>query len=126
MTIPDSEVKPKKPRRRLTVKYKLGILKQAKACKKKGELGALLRREGLYSSALTRWLKQYQEGAFKDHQEKKRGKKAKAVNPLEKKVKQLEKEKKQLEKKLHQAEKIIEFQKKIAELLDQGTSVMSR
>ncbi len=124
MVIPETEVKPKKPRRRLTVKYKLEILKQAKACKE-GELGALLRKEGLYYSAVIRWRKQYKQGAFKDQQEKKKGRKAKAVNPLEKKVKQLEKEKEELEKKLRQAEKIIEFQKKIAELLDQSTLAMS-
>ena len=115
--IPDSEVKSKKPRKRYTVKYKLEILKKVDECKK-GEIGALLRREGLYYLTLSRWRKQYKEGKLEGLKGKKEGRKKKQINPLEKKVKQLEKENKKLEKKLNHAEKIIDFQKKIAELME--------
>jgi hypothetical protein len=52
---PDPEVLEAKPRRRFTVKYKLSILAEVDACTKPGEIGALLRREGLYSSNIRTW-----------------------------------------------------------------------
>ena len=113
---PDVEVKPKKPRRRLTAAYKLRVLKEADKCEGPGEVGALLRREGLYSSSLSVWRKQRAQGALGALSEK-RGRKTKEVNPLEKENAQLKREKAKLESKLKQAEAIIEAQKKISEIL---------
>src|SRR3990172_3396031 len=62
-TAPDPEVPAKVQRRRFSAEYRLRILKQSDACKQPGELGALLRREGLYSSLLTNWRRQREEGA---------------------------------------------------------------
>jgi len=97
-------------RRRFTTKYKLEILRKADACSKPGEVGALLRREGLYSSLLATWRRQRQEGLTP----KKRGRKALAVDP---RVKKLERENARLMRKLKQADAIIAFQKKVHELL---------
>ena len=65
-TDPDPEVPAKAQRRRFPAEYRLRILTQADACKKPGELGALLRREGLYSSLLTNWRRQREQGALQD------------------------------------------------------------
>ena len=65
-TAPAPEVSAKAQRRRFTAEYRLRILKQADACKRPGELGALLRREGLYSSHLANWRRQREQGALRD------------------------------------------------------------
>ena len=61
---PDPEVPEKARRRKFTAKYKLKILEQADRCSEPGEIGALLRREGLYSSLLSRWREQRDAGAL--------------------------------------------------------------
>ncbi len=114
---PDPEVPEKKPRRRFTAKYKLRVLAEADSCTKSGQLGALLRREGLYSSNLTTWRRQRDEGLLHALSPKKRGPKKKEQNPLAKKVAQLERENRRLHKKLHHADLIIEAQKKMSEIL---------
>ena len=114
---PDPEVLETKPRRRFTAKYKLSILAEVDACTKPGEIGALLRREGLYSSNIHAWQRQLREGALKGLSPKKRGRKKDEVNPLAKRVAELERDNTQLAKKLKQAETIIEVQKKISEIL---------
>ena len=114
---PDPEVPEKKPRRRFTAKYKLRILDQADACSKPGELGALLRREGLYSSNLATWRRQHDQGLLALMAPKKRGRKAKEKNPLAHQVAKLEKENWRLQQKLRKAEIIIEAQKKISQIL---------
>jgi transposase-like protein len=114
---PDPEVPEKKPRRKFTAKYKLRILAQADACTQPGQIGALLRREGLYSSNLTTWRKQKAQGILQAMTPKKRGRKRKAKNPLADRVAQLEKENRRLQDKLKKAETIIEVQKKISEIL---------
>lgn len=114
---PDPEVPETKPRRRFTAKYKLRILEEADACTQIGQIGALLRREGLYSSNLTTWRRQRDDGQLKGLSPKKRGRKAKAVNPLAKRVAELERETQQLREKLRKAEIIIEVQKKMSEIL---------
>lgn len=114
---PDSEVLETKPRRRFTAKYKLSILAEVDACTKPGEIGALLRREGLYSSNIRTWQRQLQEGALKGLSPKKRGRKKHDINPLAKRVAELERDNTKLAKKLKQAETIIEVQKKISEIL---------
>jgi transposase-like protein len=101
-------------RRTFTAEYRLRILKQADACRKPGEVGALLRREGLYSSLLVNWRRQREQGALQDLRGRRRGPKPRAVDP---RVKQLEAENRKLQRKLARAETIITLQKKIAELL---------
>ena len=111
---PDPEVVAKPKRRRFTAEYRLKVLRQADACKAPGELGALLRREGLYSSLLSTWRRQREQGALAVLRARKRGPKAKAVDP---RVKELEKQNARLRRKLKQAEMIIEVQKKVHEIL---------
>ena len=118
--VPDPEVKATKPRRRFTAKYKLGILAEIDACTSKGQIGAILRREGLYSSNLTTWRRQREEGILNGLSPRKRGRKAKEINPLAKRVAELERENRKLDKKLKQAEIIIEVQKKISQMLNLG------
>lgn len=107
---PDPEVPARHARRRFTTTYKLEILRRAEACTRAGELGALLRKEGLYSSHLTTWRQQRVAGL----RSKTRGRKATAVDP---RVKKLEQENRRLTSRLAQADAIIAFQKKVSELL---------
>jgi len=111
---PDPEVPAKTQRRRFTAEYRLRILKQADACKKPGELGALLRREGLYSSLLTNWRRQREHGALQGMRGRRRGPKPRPTDP---RVTQLEAENRRLQRKLQRAETIITLQKKVAEIL---------
>lgn len=117
MSPPDPEVSENKPRRKFTAQYKLRILEKADACTQPGEIGALLRREGLYHSNLTTWRKQRQKGQLDALSAKKRGRKEKQKNPLAPRLAQLERDNERLRKKLKQAETIIEVQKKISEIL---------
>ena len=112
--IPDPEVPTKATRRRFTSEYKRRILKEADAC---ADLGALLRREGLYSSNLNTWRKQRERGVLKALAPKKRGRKETVRNPLAAENEKLQKENKRLTKRLKQAELIIDFQKKVAQML---------
>ena len=114
---PDPEVPEKRPRRKFTAKYKLRILAEADVCTQPGQMGALLRREGLYSSNLTTWRQQREKGILQAMAPKKRGRKQKVKNPLVKKVAQLEKENRRLQQKLKKADLIIEAQKKMSEIL---------
>jgi transposase len=114
---PDPEVLEKKPRRRFTAKYKLRILAEVDTCTNPGDIGALLRREGLYYSNIYTWQRQKEKGALKGLTPKKRGRKKHEVNPLAKRVAELERDNTKLAKKLKQAETIIEVQKKISEIL---------
>jgi transposase-like protein len=111
--VPDPEVPEKALRRRFTPAYKLRILKEAQQCTKPGQLGALLRREGLYSSNLTLWRRQMQEGLVP----KKRGPVAHKTDPRTRRIAELERDNEKLARKLKQAELIIEVQKKVADLL---------
>jgi transposase len=114
LVAPDPEVAERAKRRRFTAEYKLRILREADACKGDGDLGALLRREGLYSSHLATWRRQRDEIAKAGLKARKRGPKSKAVDP---RVKQLERENLRLKRRLEQAETIIDFQKKLSKLL---------
>jgi len=107
---PDSEVPARHVRRRFTTAYKLAILRQAEACTRHGELGALLRKEGLYSSHLVTWRQQREAGLTP----KTRGRKATAVDPQ---LKKLEQENRRLTTRLQKAEALLAFQKKVSELL---------
>lgn len=114
--VADPEVSEVVKRRKHTASYKLRILKEADACTEQGQIGALLRREGLYHSNLTSWRKQRDEGSLQSLSCK-RGRKKKSVHPLTRKVEELEREVKHLRIKLNQAEMIIDVQKKISEIL---------
>ena len=111
---PDPEVTERAKRRRFTAEYKLRILRKADACKGDGDVGALLRREGLYSSQLAAWRRQRDEIAKAGLKARKRGPKGKAVDP---RIKQLERENVRLKRRLEEAETIIDFQKKLSKLL---------
>jgi transposase-like protein len=111
---PDPEVPERAKRRQFSAEYKLRILREADACKGSGEIGALLRREGLYSSHLVLWRRQRETRALAGMRGRKRGPKPKEVDP---RVKQLERENVRLQRRLKQAETIIEIQKKVAGML---------
>ena len=111
---PSPEVLEKPVRRRFTAEYKRRILAEADACTEPGMLGGLLRREGLYSSHLTTWRRQRDEGALAGLTPKRRGRKAKPKNPLADEVARLQRENQRLQEKLRQAELIIDVQKKVA------------
>lgn len=112
---PDPEVVDKPVRRRFTSGYKLRIVEEADRCTDPGEVGRLLRREGLYTSHLSAWRKAARTGSLKALSEK-RGRKSRR-HPLEEKVRKLEREKAQLEKELKKAHLIIDVQGKVAGLL---------
>ena len=111
-TAPSPEVFEKPVRRRFTVEYKAKILAEADVCTEAGQLGELLRREGLYSSHLTTWRRQRDEGVLAGLTPKRRGRKAKPKNPLADEVARLQRENKRLQEQLRQAELIIDVQKK--------------
>jgi transposase-like protein len=114
---PDPEVPEAKSRRKFTAAYKLRILKEVDLCSEPGQLGIILRQEGLYYSNLTTWKRQREDGILQGISPKKRGRKKKAINPLSQRVAQLEKENRRLQQKLKRAETIIDAQKKISEIL---------
>ncbi len=113
---PDPEVVDKPSRRRFTPAYKQRMVEEADRCTEFGEVGRLLRREGLYSSHLTTWRKAARSGSLKALS-KKRGRKPSERNPLEGKLRKLERENARLEKELHKAHLIIDVQGKVAGLL---------
>ena len=113
---PDPEVTDKPVRRKFTAEYKLKILAEADKCTEHGQIGALLRREGLYSSHLSSWRRKRMEGTLVSLSPGKRGPKVEK-NPLDAKVAQLERENERLKGKLKQAETIIDVQKKVSGLL---------
>jgi len=114
--VPDSEVIARPRRRSFTAEYKRSILDQADAAQDSGSIGALLRREGLYSSHLTTWKRQRQKGEIDALTPQKRGPKV-VVSPLVKKNREQEAVIARLTKKLKNAELIIAVQKKVAALL---------
>jgi transposase-like protein len=115
--VPDPEVIPVAERRQFKAEYKLRILEEADQCTEPGELGALLRREGLYSSYLSRWRRAREQGLLRALSPKKRGRKRTGDPELEKEVAVLRRENARLQKKLETAETIIAVQKKLSHLL---------
>ncbi len=111
------EVTAKPTRRRYTAEYKHRILREAETCTRQGELGVLLRREGLYSSNLTVWRKQRERREIEGLSQKKRGPLPKEKNPLAAKVATLERENRQLRARSERAEGLVELQKKVSEIL---------
>lgn len=115
---PDPEVTPRASRRTISAAYKARILAEADACTERGEIGALLRREGLYSSHLSNWRRQREASDRQSLTDKKRGRKP-SLGPKEAEIAKLEQENARLQKQLAQAELIIAAQKKLAEALEQ-------
>jgi len=112
--VPDPEVVPGAKRRHFSAKYKLRILTEADQCSGRGEIGALLRREGLYSSHLTSWRRQRDRGQLAGLTPKKRGRKP---DPQAAELARLQRENARLKARLEQAETIIEVQKKLSQML---------
>lgn len=115
--VPDPEVPEKAVRRRFTAEYKLRILREAEGGETPGAVGALLRREGLYSSHLTTWRQQRDQGALEALSPRTRGRRAAAAQPLVRRIAELERELARLHERLRQAEAIIAAQKKLSEIL---------
>jgi transposase len=115
--IPDTAVLEKPVRRRFTAEYKLRILQEAERSTASGQLGAMLRREGLYSSLLSTWRRQRDEGTLAGLTPKRRGRKASPDAPVIAENDRLRRENQRLTAKLRQAETIIEVQKKLSEIL---------
>ena len=116
-TQPNPEVKSTKKRRKLTANYKLWVVQEADKCSRPGEIGGLLRREGLYSSQLAAWRRQREAGELAGLKAQPRGRKT-AVSEPEKEVARLKRENEQLKERLRRADLIIEAQKKLNQLLD--------
>ena len=113
----ETEVMAKAARRRFSAAEKLRVLKEADRCMKSGELGALLRREGLYSSHLATWREARRRGELAGLTPRPRGPKAKPVDPRDKKLIELERENGRLQARLERAEGLIAVQKKVAQIL---------
>jgi transposase-like protein len=113
----DPQVVEKAQRRQFSAAYKLRILQETDACDA-GQVGAILRREGLYSSHLSLWRRQRQAGQLAALGDHKRGRPAVELNPLSAEVEALRRENALLGQRLEQAERIIEVQKKISMLLE--------
>ena len=111
------EVMAKATRRRFSAEYKLKVLREAEACTRPGEIGALLRREGLYFSNVKTWRAQRRTGELGGLTPKKRGPAPKAKNPLVAKVAALEREVTRQTARAERAEALVELQKKVSEIL---------
>lgn len=112
--LPDPEVVARAERRHFTAGYKLRILQEADACHQPGAVGALLRREGLYSSHLTTWREQRRRGELQGLTPAKRGRKP---DPQAAEIAQLRRENERLQAQLERAELVIDVQKKVSHLL---------
>ena len=106
--VPDTEVSLKKKRRRFSNEFKLKILKEIEESTKPGQIGAILRREGIYSSNITKWREQLEQGKLNK----------KVNNKHQKKIAELSRQNRKLQRELNQAKLIIEAQKKISEILE--------
>ncbi len=111
------QVAAKPKRRTYTVEYKRRLLKEADACATPGAVGALLRREGLYSSHLVVWRRARRRGELAALTPKKRGRKPTPVDPRDRKIAELERQLVQMTGRAERAEALVELQKKLAALL---------
>ncbi len=115
--VPEPEVEEKATRRRFSAEYKLQVLREIESCPE-GGIGAILRREGLYSSHIITWRKQRDQGMLSGLAPKKRGPKTKKrKDPIALENAKLRREAERLKQRLEQAEKIIAVQKKVSEIL---------
>ena len=118
--VSDPEVVPMAERRRFTAEEKLRIVEEADHCTEPGEIGALLRREGIYSSYLSRWRQARDLGQLTALSPQQRGPKRATDVALAREVARLRREKERLQDRLERAETIIEVQKKLSQLLGQS------
>jgi transposase len=116
-SLTEVEVVAKAERRRFTAEYKLKFLREADRCKQPGEIGALLRREGLYWSNLTNWRKQRERGELAGLSVKQRGPQRPEKSPLAERVRELERDNARLKRRAERAEGLVELQKKVSEIL---------
>jgi transposase-like protein len=114
--VPDPEVVATARRRHFSAEEKLRILEEADACEQ-GEIGALVRREGIYTSYLSRWRRERDRGQLEGLGPKKRGRASRPDKALAEENERLRRENKRLKERLAQAETIIEVQKKVSQLL---------
>ena len=115
--IPDPEVAAKPTRRRFTAEYKLRILREAESQRGLGAIGALLRREGLYSTHLSAWRRERDRGALETLRARRRGRQRAPSHELHQQIAELEAETQRLQERLRQAEAIIAAQKNLSEIL---------
>lgn len=113
----DPEVPEKARRRTFDRGYRLRIVEEADRCTGAGQVGELLRREGLYSSQLANWRRQRAEGSLSETSSKKRGRRPKKQDPAQAEIERLRRERDRLAERLRQAELIIAVQKKVVGLL---------
>jgi len=113
---PDPEVRDKPIRRRFSADYKRRILEEADACSQSGQIGALLRREGLYSSLLASWRRQRETAVGEGLAPRKRGRKP-SRDPRAQRMARLERENASLKRRLEETMLIIDIQKKTSQLL---------
>ena len=111
------EVSAVSPRRRFTAAYKCRVLAEAEACRGPGQVGSLWRREGLYAAHLSTWRRPREHGMLEARTPKKRGRKARGLDPLAQRVAQLERDHARRSQPLKQAATLIEVQQKGSELL---------
>jgi transposase len=114
--VPDPELVERATRRKFTAKYKLEILEKADACTEPGEIGELLRREGLYTSHLTYWRKQRKDGALK---ELGRARGSKPADKRDAEIAQLKRKLEDAEAELVKARRVISIQGNVSALLEQ-------
>ena len=114
---PDPEVSTRPTRRTFTAEYKAKILAEVDSCSQPGQVGAILRREGLYSSHLGAWRKTQRQAQLEHLRRKSRGPKASSSSVDKEELTKLKRENAKLLKKLRQAELVIDFQKKVSEML---------
>ena len=117
--VPDPEVPATPRRRRFTAAYKLRILRELDSVTEPGQAGAILRREGLYTSHISQWRKKRSAGELQGLSPRRQGRPPKPHNPLEDEVARLERDNAQLAEELRKARLIIEVQKKVSEMLEQ-------
>ena len=113
---PNPEVSEKRKYRRFSADYKARIVEEVERCSEPGAIGALLRREGLYSSMLSKWREAYRQGVQQGLRNDKRGRKP-TRHPLQDENERLRKQLARTERRLEQAETIIEIQKKVSQML---------
>lgn len=114
--VPDPELVERAKRRSFTAEYKLRVLEEADACTQPGEMGALLRREGLYTSHLTYWRRQRRDGSLK---ELGRSRGRKPADRREREIAELRRRAERAEAELQKARKVIEIQGNVSALLEQ-------
>lgn len=115
--VPEVEVSAKAQRRSFTAEYKRRILQEVDACTESGQIGAILRRENLYSSHLADWRRAREQGEQDALTPKKRGRKPQVVDERDRKIAELEKQLARQTARAEKAEAIVEIQKKVGQLL---------